>query len=115
MDPDNIFLVDRDVDGSESILSYLIKAKNDAFSRPSIIRKYLDKIDKNKVITLVINTNGGSLSNLEKILKLLLKHPAGYRVFVKDECYSAGAFVVLGAKEIIMNKNSYIGKIDPID
>jgi len=50
---------------------------------------------------------------LEKILKRLKKHPAGYTAYIKYECFSAGTMLALGAKEIVMSDNSYLGKIDP--
>lgn len=111
--PNTIFLVDRNIDHSESVLYQLVKSQNDAFSRPSVVCKHINEMLPDEPIRVVINTNGGALCHLEKILKKLLKHKSGYIAYIKNECYSAGALLALGAKEIVMNEDSYIGKIDP--
>ena len=49
----------------------------------------------------------------EKILKKLMKHPAGYTAYIRNECFSAGTIIALGAREIVMTEDSYLGKIDP--
>lgn len=108
-----IYLVDSDIDGSESVFKQLVTSRKDAFSRPSIVCKLIESVPKDEEINIVINTKGGALVNCEKILKKLLKHNGGYKVYIRNECYSAGAIIALGAKEIIMNDDSYIGKIDP--
>src|SRR3972149_11630974 len=113
IDKDTIFLVDNDVDHSQSLFKQLVTSSKDAFSRPSLICKYINDIPDDKIIKIVINTRGGELVNCEKILKKLLKHKAGYKAYVRNECYSAGAIIALGANEIVMNNDSYIGKIDP--
>ncbi len=111
--PNTIYLVDSDIDGSESVFKQLVTSRKDAFSRPSIICKLIESVPEDEEINIVINTKGGALVNCEKILKKLLKHKGGYKVYIRNECYSAGAIIALGAKEIIMNNDSYIGKIDP--
>jgi len=111
--PNAIFMIDSDIDHSKSVIAELFSSKTDAFSRPSIICNYIDSIPEDETIKIVINTSGGALCHLEKILKKLLKHKAGYIVYIKNECYSAGAMLALGAKEIVMNNDSYLGKIDP--
>ncbi len=68
-----------------------------------------------KVIKLIISTHGGSLSNCEKMLNQLLKHKAGYVAYIKNECYSAGALLALGAKELVMDENSYLERLRSTD
>jgi hypothetical protein len=108
-----IYLVDADIDGNESLFKKLVTSSKDAFSRPSIVCKLIDQVPDDHEINVVINTRGGALANCEKILKKLLQHKSGYKVFIRNECYSAGAIIALGAKEIVMADDSYIGKIDP--
>lgn len=108
-----IYLVDADIDGNESVFKKLVTSSKDAFSRPSIVCKLIDRVPDDEEINVVINTRGGALVNCEKILKKLLQHKGGYKVFIRNECYSAGAIIALGAKEIVMATDSYIGKIDP--
>ncbi len=111
--PNTIYLIDSDIDGSDSVFTQLVTSKKDAFSRPSIVCQLIENVPEDEEINIVINTKGGALVNCEKILKKLLKHKGGYKVYIRNECYSAGAIIALGAKEIIMNDDSYIGKIDP--
>ena len=113
IDQNTIFIVDNDIDHSQYVLTQLITSHKDAFDKPSVICKYIDDIPNDQQIKLVINTHGGSLANCEKILKKLLNHPAGYVAYIRGECYSAGAIIALGANEIIMNNDSYLGKVDP--
>ncbi len=113
IDPSTIFLIDGDIDGSRSLLKMVIKDEDSAFSHPSEVVGLIRKIPDHQTIRLVVNTKGGDLVNIEKILRVLLKHPTGYVVYVKSECYSAGALLTLGAKEIVMTDNSFLGKIDP--
>ncbi len=112
-DRDTICLVDKNVDHSDSIFKQLVSSGTDAFSRPSLICNYIEKIPADKKIRIIINTLGGELVHCEKILKKLLKHESGYTAYIRNECYSAGAIIALGADEIVMTNDSYIGKIDP--
>lgn len=106
-----LYLVDGKLDHLFSV-SDLISPTADAFDKPFEFCKYIDLVPKDQHIKLIICTRGGALSSLEKILKKLKKHPAGYTAYIKNECFSAGAMVALGAKEIVMNEDSYLGKVD---
>lgn len=107
-----LYLVDGKLDHLFSI-SDLISPTADAFDKPFEFCKYIDLVPKDQHIKLVICTRGGSLTSLEKILKKLKKHQADYTAYIKNECFSAGAMIALGAKEIVMNDDSFLGKIDP--
>lgn len=107
------YMVDRDIDGADSFMKKLFRDNKDAFGRPSLLCDLIDKVPKDKEISIVLTTNGGGVVGCEKILKKLLKHPAGYKVYIRNECFSAGTLIALGANEIIMNNDSYLGKIDP--
>lgn len=109
----DIYLVDDDIDQTKSVFNQLVTSKKGAFSTPTIVCQLIDNYPSDYVIHVVLNTSGGSLSHCEKILKKLRKHKAGYIAYIRGECYSAGAIIALGAKEIVMNCDSYIGKIDP--
>lgn len=109
---DTIYLIDQNIDHLFSLMD-LIRPKADAFDQPFSLCRRIGKINPETHIKIVISTNGGSLTNCEKILKKLMKHPAGYTAYIKDECFSAGTIIALGAKEIVMTEDSYLGKIDP--
>jgi hypothetical protein len=111
--PQNIiYLVDQNIDHLFSIMD-LIKPKADAFDQPFLLCQQIGQIPPETHIKIVICTHGGSLTNCEKILKKLKKHPGGYTAYIKNECFSAGTIIALGAQEIIMTDDSYLGKIDP--
>ena len=94
-------------------VSDLISPTANAFDQPFKLCEYIDQVPQDIHIKLVLCTQGGALSSLEKILKRLRKHSAGYTAYIKYECFSAGAMLALGAKEIVMSETSYLGKIDP--
>lgn len=110
---DVIYMVDKNLFGSKSMLQKLVEAEHDAFSDTAILHDIIDKHPKDKEIKIVLNTAGGELTACEKIVKKLQKHPAGYIVYIRNECFSAGSLIALGAKEIVMTEDSYLGKIDP--
>lgn len=109
----DLYMIDRDIDGAESFIKKLFKDNKDAFGQPSLLCDLIDKVPQDKEINVVLTTNGGGVVGCEKILKKLLKHKAGYKAYIRNECFSAGTVIALGAKEIIMNNDSYLGKIDP--
>lgn len=113
IDESEIYMIDSDVDGSSSLFSKLITADSSAFGKPSLICKYINAAPKDKPIKIILTTKGGAITHCEKILKKLLKHPAGYIAYIRQECFSAGSLLALGANEIVMDNNSYMGKIDP--
>lgn len=110
---DVIYMVDENLFGSTSVLTAIVKTKHDAFSNIATLHEIVDKYPQDKEIKIVLNTAGGELTACEKIMKKLQKHPAGYVVYIRNECFSAGTLIALGAREIIMTDDSYLGKVDP--
>lgn len=113
VDGSELFLVDADIDQSQALVSKLFRESNGAFSKPSKIVSQIRNAPKNQPLKVVINTNGGQVPHCEKILKALLAHPLGYIAYIRQESFSAGALIALGARQIVMADNSYLGKIDP--
>jgi hypothetical protein len=107
-----IHLIDGSLDQKFTIFD-LIAPKTDAFDKPFALCSLIKSIPETTHIRLVICTKGGELSSCEKILKCLKAHKGGYSAYIKNECFSAGTILALGAKEIIMADDSYLGKIDP--
>lgn len=107
-----IYLVDGNIDHLFT-LKDLVSPCAGAFDKPFELCKMIGQVPENVHIKIVICTYGGAMTNCEKILKKLKSHPAGYTAYIKNECYSAGAVIALGAKEIVMKKDSCLGKIDP--
>jgi len=107
-----IYLLDESIDHKFSLVD-LITPKTDAFDKPQKICNMIKHVNKDTEIKLVINTSGGSLFSCHKILDKLLNHTSGYIAYIKNESMSAGTIIALGAKEIVMDDDSYLGKIDP--
>lgn len=109
---DNVLMLTDKVDHIWSIFD-LFSPKVDAFDKPYEICKKVKDMSPDKPIKLVLCTNGGNVVHCEKMLKQLRKHPCGYVAYIKNECFSAGTILALGANEIVMKDDSYLGKIDP--
>lgn len=107
-----IYLVDESIDKKVSVMD-IVAPTTDAFDKPQKINNMIKKVDPNTTIKLVINTAGGNLFACHKILDKLTQHPAGYVAYIRNESMSAGTIIALGAKEIVMCDDSYLGKIDP--
>lgn len=110
--PEVIRLIDASLDHKESIMD-AFAPKMDAFDKPFEICERIRKVPPDMKIKLVLCTKGGSLFSCEKILRQLRKHPAGYTAYIRYESFSAGTILALGASEIVMGEDSYLGKIDP--
>src|SRR5579883_2026604 len=109
---DNVLRLMDKVDHVWSIFD-LFSPKVDAFDTPFLMCKKIKEMSPDKPIKLVLCTNGGNVVHCEKMLKQLRKHPRGYVAYIKNECFSAGTILALGANEIVMKDDSYLGKIDP--
>lgn len=107
-----IYLIDEDID-TKITIKHLFNPIYSAFEKPFETCANIKNVPSNIHIKLIISTNGGSMSSCEKILKTLKNHKAGYTAYICGECYSAGAIIALGAKEIVMGNLSFIGKMDP--
>lgn len=107
-----IRLADSNIDHLFSLFD-LIKPNPDAFDKPFEVCKLITQVPEDVVIKLIISTKGGAIVNCEKILRQLKKRKSGYIAYIKYECFSAGTIIALGAKEIVMNDDSFLGKIDP--
>ena len=109
-----LYMIDGDLDDTSGFFKKLFKSENSAFSKPNLLCNMVDEIPEDVHIKIILTTHGGALCYCDKILRKLLKHKGGYSVYIRNECYSAGAIIALGADEIIMNDDSYLGKIDPV-
>lgn len=109
---DVLRLIDNGIDRLWSVMD-LISPKPNAFDKPQEICNFIKSAPQDIPIKLIIQTRGGDLSACEKMLKKLLRHPKGYIAYIRNECFSAGTILALGAQEIVMTEDSYLGKIDP--
>ncbi|WP_235283503.1 MULTISPECIES: hypothetical protein [unclassified Methanosarcina] len=72
------------------------------------IRKYRDY-----PLELILHTSGGQLHASIQIARALKNHPKKTRVLIPHYSMSGGTIVALAADEIVMDKDSVIGPIDP--
>ncbi len=108
-----IYLIDESIDRKSGLFELIMPKNNNAFDTPQKICNMIKEINVKTPIKVVINTVGGDLFACDKILDKLIKHPYGYIAYILNEAMSAGTIIALGAKEIVMNDDSYLGKIDP--
>lgn len=72
------------------------------------IRKY-----RNFPLELILHTPGGQLNASIQIARALKNHPEKTRVLIPHYSMSGGTIIALAADEIVMDKDSVIGPIDP--
>jgi hypothetical protein len=106
-----IYIVDSDTSCYKK--SGCITRKSNPFMNITDYINAIEWADKTKPIKVVISTFGGLLSGCQRIVRRLRQHPAGYVAYC-NEGISAGGVVTISANEIVMNKYSRIGKIDPV-
>lgn len=64
-------------------------------------------------IDLILHTPGGLVLASEQIANALKKHKAKVSVIIPHYAMSGGSLIALSADEIIMDKNSVLGTVDP--
>lgn len=73
----------------------------------------LDEIGPTKKISLILHTNGGSVTAAWRIINLIRSFADEVEVIVPDTAMSAGTLIALGANRILMTKQAALGPIDP--
>jgi len=77
------------------------------------IAELLHNIELNSNIDLLLHTGGGDIAAAEKIVSMLRKKAARFRVIVPDFAKSAGTLIATAADKIVMSDSSELGPIDP--
>ena len=82
--------------------------------------RHLDMIESGASITLLLDSPGGMIDPVEKMVHLLreaCRSPSGpggdFEVVVPDQAKSAATLMALGADRIVMSDSSELGPIDP--
>lgn len=68
---------------------------------------------ESKNFCLIIHSPGGQLNPVEKILNLIRRKFEKFIIVIPNAAKSAATMLALGSDEILMNKDSEIGPIDP--
>ena len=71
-----------------------------------------DKKAKDK-LTVFVETNGGYVETVERIVSVFRKHYAAVEYVVPNYAYSAGTILVLSVDELYIDYYSILGPIDP--
>jgi hypothetical protein len=95
-------------------LIYMISATSWTVQNTEKYLEWIHQVPARVQIKLVVSSVGGYYNPCFHLVRHLQKHPAGYVVYVYDQCLSAGTFMALGAREIVMDSYSRLGKIDPV-
>jgi membrane-bound ClpP family serine protease len=66
-----------------------------------------------KAIAIVLNTNGGSVEIVERMVDVVRHHYRQIFVIVPDQAMSAGTIFCMAADKIYMDYSSALGPIDP--
>lgn len=75
--------------------------------------EHLDRIGNTDKISLVLYTNGGDTSVAWSLVNLIRSFCEDFEVIVPANCYSCGTLICLGANNIVMTKQAFLGPIDP--
>lgn len=68
---------------------------------------------KKKKLTVLVETNGGFVETVERIVSVFRKHYDTVEYVVPNYAYSAGTILVMSGDEIYMDYYSVLGPIDP--
>ncbi len=85
-----------------------------SFEKP--FRDFIEelKVDaENDILCIIINTPGGSVETVEKLVKITRHHYSEVYFIVPDAAYSAGTIFCMSGDKIYMDYSSSLGPIDP--
>lgn len=81
-----------------------------------IVKDEIEEISSNspiKNLTVVLETNGGSIETVERLVGVFRRHYDNVEFIVPNYAYSAGTILVLSGDQIHMDYYSVLGPIDP--
>ena len=68
---------------------------------------------QSKSVDIILNTPGGEVDAVEKLISILKQRLNDYRIIVPSVAKSGGTVIGLSAKSIVLGVNSELGPIDP--
>ena len=78
-----------------------------------VIEKLSNKKNKNNKIFIILTTNGGDATVVERYVNILRHHYKEVNFIVPDYAYSAGTIFCMSGDNIYMDYYSVLGSIDP--
>ena len=97
----------------EIIVYFAVETEGIAHSDADDISEIIAGIDNNKQVDLIINTPGGQVDSVEKVISVLKSRLGNYRVIVPNFAKSGGTVIALSSSSIVLGVNSELGPIDP--
>ncbi len=77
------------------------------------LEKLADEKDKKELLTVFLNTPGGSAETVEKMVDIMRFHYKQVHFVVPDFAMSAGTILCMSGNKIYMDYSSSLGPIDP--
>lgn len=78
-----------------------------------IVEDLVETPEKKETLTIILTTNGGSATAVERYVNIIRKHYQKVVFIVPDHAYSAGTIFCMSGDEIWMDYFSVLGPIDP--
>ena len=97
----------------EIIVYFASASEGISHSDADDISEIISGLRSTKAVDLIINTPGGVVDSVEKIVSVLKSRLKDYRVIVPNFAKSGGTVIALSAKSIVLGVNSELGPIDP--
>lgn len=76
-------------------------------------RRVVEELKRRERIVVLMNTPGGSVETVEKLVEITRYHYAELQVVVPEEAMSAGTIFCMACDKIHMDYSSSLGPIDP--
>ncbi|RJR32282.1 hypothetical protein C4569_00040 [Candidatus Parcubacteria bacterium] len=73
----------------------------------------LRSVPESKAIDIIIHTPGGFAIAAEQIALALAEHKSEITAFIPHYALSGGTLIAVAANKIVMDKNAFLGRIDP--
>lgn len=71
------------------------------------------RVDRRKTLVVILDTPGGVVEIVERIVRVLRQHYAEVKFIIPDRAMSAGTVLAMSGDEILMDYHSCLGPIDP--
>lgn len=83
----------------------------------NLIKQLIENLKQDEIkhdtLFVILTTNGGSLSPLERMINVFRNFYTEVNFIIPDHAYSAGTIMCMGGDNIYMNYYSVVGPIDP--
>jgi hypothetical protein len=99
--------------GRELIVYFALESEGINHSDADDISEIIVGLRDTNSVDLIINSPGGQVDSVEKVISVLKNRLGNYRVIVPNFAKSGGTVIALSSSEIVLGVNSELGPIDP--